>query len=107
MKVNRVRVRVHGFHTDNKQDISSADFTITSNLTYNKCQSFFLNTYILVEGTTVFEMFRDSEYLDFIVLNVGLGISQSGYKENENGKIVNRSVNKGLNDEKRYTIIIF
>lgn len=105
LKVGRVRVRVHGFHTDNKQDISSADLPWSQVIlpTTSAGLSGFGHGHGLVEGTTVFGMFRDSEYLDFIVLGVGIGISQSGYKENANGEIVNRSVNKGFNDPRRDT----
>jgi len=103
LRVGRVRVRIHGLHTDSKSDISSADLPWSQVLlpTTSAGLSGFGHGHGLVEGTTVYGMFRDDEYLDFIVMGVGIGISQKGYKENEKGEIVNRSVNKGFNDPRR------
>lgn len=105
LKVGRVRVRVHQLHTDNKSDISSADLPWSQVIlpTTSAGLSGFGHGHGLVEGTTVYGMFRDSDHLDFVVMGVGIGISQSGYKENANGEIVNRSVEKGFNDPRRDT----
>ena len=105
LKVGRVRVRVHQLHTDNKSDIATPDLPWSQVIlpTTSAGLSGFGHGHGLVEGTTVYGMFRDSEHLDFVVMGVGIGISQSGYKENENGEIVNRSVDKGFNDPRRDT----
>tara|TARA_B100000900_G_scaffold179959_2_gene152592 strand:- start:7444 stop:8583 length:1140 start_codon:yes stop_codon:yes gene_type:complete len=105
LKVGRVRVRVHQLHTDNKSDIATPDLPWSQVIlpTTSAGLSGFGHGHGLVEGTTVYGMFRDSEHLDFVVMGVGIGISQSGYKENEKGEIVNRSVDKGFNDPRRDT----
>ena len=105
LKVGRVRVRVHQLHTDNKSDIATPDLPWSQVIlpTTSAGLSGFGHGHGLVEGTTVYGMFRDSDHLDFVVMGVGIGISQSGYKENANGEIVNRSVEKGFNDPRRDT----
>ena len=57
----------------------------------------------LVEGTSVFGMFRDDERQDFLVLGVALGINQTGYKETITNELFNRSFDKGFNDPRRQT----
>lgn len=105
LQVGRVRVRVHGIHTDDKKLISSADLPWSQVLipTTSAGLSGFGHGHGLVEGTTVFGMFRDDERQDFLVLGVALGINQTGYKITITDELLNRSVDKGFNDPRRQT----
>lgn len=105
LQVGRVRVRVHGVHTDDKKLISSADLPWSQVLipTTSAGLSGFGHGHGLVEGTTVFGMFRDDERQDFLVLGVALGINQTGYKITITDELLNRSVDKGFNDPRRQT----
>lgn len=105
LQVGRVRVRVHGVHTDDKKLISSADLPWSQVLipTTSAGLSGFGHGHGLVEGTTVFGMFRDDERQDFLVLGVALGINQTGYKITITNELLTRSVDKGFNDPRRQT----
>ena len=105
LQVGRVRVRVHGVHTDDKKLISSADLPWSQVLipTTSAGLSGFGHGHGLVEGTTVFGMFRDDERQDFLVLGVALGINQTGYKITITDELLTRSVDKGFNDPRRQT----
>ena len=105
LQVGRVRVRVHGVHTDDKKLISSADLSWSQVLipTTSAGLSGFGHGHGLVEGTTVFGMFRDDERQDFLVLGVALGINQTGYKITITDELLTRSVDKGFNDPRRQT----
>jgi len=105
LQIGRVRVRVHGVHTDDKKLISSADLPWSQVLipTTSAGLSGFGHGHGLVEGTTVFGMFRDDERQDFLVLGVALGINQTGYKITITDELLTRSVDKGFNDPRRQT----
>ena len=105
LKVGRVRVRVHGLHTDNKSLISTPDLPWSQVLipTTSAGLSGFGHGHGLVEGTSVFGMFRDDERQDFLVLGVALGINQTGYKETITNELLTRSPDKGFNDPRRQT----
>tara|TARA_A200000159_G_scaffold164954_1_gene198063 strand:+ start:2149 stop:3186 length:1038 start_codon:yes stop_codon:yes gene_type:complete len=105
LKVGRVRVRVRGVHTDNKQYIASPDLPWSQVIvpTTSAGLSGFGFNHSLVEGSTVFGMFRDNDQQDFIVMGVAPGVSQSGYKETPKGEIINRTVEAGFNDPRRKT----
>ena len=105
LQIGRVRVRIHGIHTDNKQYIASADLPWSQVIlpTSSAGLSGFGHGHGLVEGSTIFGMFRDDDRQDFVVLGSTMGIIQSGYKEDENGGLVDRSVDAGFNDPRRYT----
>lgn len=105
LQIGRVRVRVHGVHTDDKKLISSADLPWSQVLipTTSAGLSGFGHGHGLVEGTTVFGMFRDDERQDFLVLGVALGINQKGYKITITDELLTRSVDKGFNDPRRQT----
>lgn len=105
LKIGRVRVRVHGYHTDNKQLIATPDLpwshvimpVTTPGLTP------FGSNHSLVEGTTVFGFFRDDDQQDFVILGVQQGITQAGYKETITDELYVRDVDKGFNDPRRLT----
>ena len=103
LKIGRVRVRVHGYHTDNKGLISSADLPWSHVIMPASTAGLggFGNQHNLVEGTTVYGHFRDDDMQDFVVLGVQQGISQSGYFETLTDELLERSVDKGFNDPRR------
>lgn len=105
LKIGRVRVRVHGLHTDDKSLIATPDLPWSQVLipTTSAGLSGFGHGHGLVEGTSVFGMFRDDKRLDFLVLGVALGINQKGYKETITNELLSRSVDKGFNDPRRQT----
>ena len=83
LRVGRVRVRVHGVHTDNKQFISTPDLPWSQVVMPSSSASLsgFGHSHGLVEGTSVFGMYRDDDMQDFIVFGSIMGISQKGCKE--------------------------
>ncbi len=103
LKIGRVRVRVRGYHTADKQFIATPDLAwshvimpvTTSGLTP------FGSNHSLVEGTDVFGFFRDEEMQEFVVLGIQQGITQDGYKEDESGGLVARTVDTGFSDPRR------
>ena len=105
LMIGRVRVRVHGVHSDNKSFISTPDLPWSQVLisTTSAGLSGFGHGHGLVEGTSVFGMFRDDERQDFLVLGVALGINQTGYKETITNELLTRSPDKGFNDPRRQT----
>jgi hypothetical protein len=105
LKIGRVRVRVHGLHTDDKSLIATPDLPWSQVLipTTSAGLSGFGHGHGLIEGTSVFGMFRDDNRQDFLVLGVALGINQKGYKETITNELLTRSVDKGFNDPRRQT----
>ena len=107
LKIGRVRVRIHGIHTDNKLKIATPDLpwaqvilpTTSAGLSGMGMQ------HGLVEGSTVFGYFRDGETCqDPVVLGVSTGVPQSGYRVDALGNQQTRSVDKGFNDPRRLTL---
>ena len=109
LKIGRVRVRVHGCHTDDKSRIGSPDLpwwhVITP--TTNAGLGGFGIQHSLVEGTTVFGFWRDEDMQDFVVMGVQQGISQKGYKETITDELITNSVDKGFNDPRRKTSLAY
>jgi hypothetical protein len=106
LKIGRVRVRVHGLHTDDKSLIATPDLPWSQVLvpTTSAGLSGFGHGHGLVEGTSVFGMFRDDSKQDFLVLGVAIGISLGGgYKETITNELKKRSVDEGFNDPRRLT----
>ena len=105
LQIGRVRVRIHGIHTDNKLYIASADLPWSQVIlpTSSAGLSGFGHGHGLVEGSTVFGMFRDDDRQDFVVMGSTMGVVQGAYKEDEKGAIVDRSVDAGFNDPRRQT----
>ena len=105
LKVGRVRVRVHGVHTDDKSKIASPDLPwshVIMPATTAGLGGFGIQ-HSLVEGTTVFGFFRDEDMQDFVVMGVQQGISQQGYKETITDELILRDIDKGFNDPRRNT----
>ena len=106
LKIGRVRVRVHGIHSDNKLELSTPDLpwaqvllpTTAAGLSGIGIQ------HGLVEGATVFGYFRDEACQDPIIFGVATGVPQSGYKVDAFGNELSRSVDKGFNDPRRLTV---
>ena len=107
LKIGRVRVRIHGIHTDNKLKIATPDLpwaqvilpTTSAGLSGMGMQ------HGLVEGSTVFGYFRDGESCqDPVVLGVSTGVPQSGYRVDALGNQQTRTVDKGFNDPRRLTL---
>jgi len=103
LQIGRVRVRVHSVHTDNKTQLASADLPWSTVILPTTAIGFsgFGHGHSLVEGSTVFGMFRDDDMQDFVVMGVNMGINQTGYKETITGELLDRSVDKGFNDPRR------
>ena len=103
LKIGRVRVRVHGCHTDDKSKIGSPDLPWSHVImpVTNAGLGGFGIQHSLVEGTTVFGFWRDEDMQDFVVMGVQQGISQKGYKETITDELIDNSVDKGFNDPRR------
>ncbi len=106
LKVGRVRVRIHGIHTDEKILIATPDLPWCQVIlpTTSAGLSGLGTGHGLVEGTTVFGYFRDKAKQDPIVLGVSAGIPQAGYKESITDQLITRSVEKGFNDPRQLTV---
>jgi len=107
LKVGRVRVRIHGIHSENKQYIATPDLpwaqvllpTTTAGLSRIGTQ------HGLIEGSTVFGFFRDGKTRqDPVITHVSAGIPQKGYKETTKDELLNRNIEKGFNDPRRLTV---
>jgi len=84
LKIGRVRVRVHGIHTDVKALIATPDLPWSQVIlpTTGAGLSGFGTQHGLVEGSTVIGFFRDNDVMqDYVVTGVAAGIPQAGYKE--------------------------
>ena len=106
LKVGRVRVRIHGIHTDDKQRIATPDLPWAQVLlpTTSAGLSGFGTQHGLVEGSTVFGFFRDGDLCQQpVIMGASSGIPQSGYKEGVESKQLTRTVDKGFNDPRRLT----
>ena len=103
MKLGRVRVRIHGIHTEDKALIATPDLPWASVLlpTTSAGMSGFGTQHGLVEGSTVFGFFRDESQQNPIVTGTVAGIPQEYWKTDITGKGVGRSVEVGFNDPRR------
>ena len=106
LKIGRVRVRIHGIHTDEKILIATPDLPWCQVIlpTTSAGLSGLGTGHGLVEGSTVFGYFRDKAKQDPIVLGVSAGIPQAGYKESITDELITRSVEKGFNDPRQLTV---
>lgn len=106
LQVGRVRVRIHGIHTDEKILISTPDLPWCQVIlpTTSAGLSGMGTGHGLVEGSTVFGYFRDSAKQDPIILGSVAGIPQAGYKESITDQLITRSVEKGFNDPRQLTV---
>ena len=108
LKIGRVRVRVHGYHTDDKGKIATPDLPwshVVMPVTTAGLGGFGTQ-HSLVEGTTVFGFWRDDDQQDFVVMGVQQGISQKGYKETITNELIDRTVSPlpGFNDPRLKTM---
>lgn len=106
LKVGRVRVRVHGIHSDDKQNIATPDLPWAQVIlpTTSAGLSGFGTQHGLVEGSTVFGFFRDGDLCQQpVIMGTAAGIPQSGYRENITKDQLTRDVDKGFNDPRRLT----
>lgn len=107
LMVGRVRVRIHGIHSENKQYIATPDLPWAQVLlpTTSAGLSGIGTQHGLVEGSTVFGFFRDGETKqDPVITHVSAGIPQKGYKETTKDELLNRNIEKGFNDPRRLKV---
>jgi hypothetical protein len=93
LMIGRVRVRVHGVHTDNRTLIATPDLAWSQVLlpTTAAALSGIGTQHGLVEGSTVAGFFRDKSLQDFVVTHSAAGLPQAGYKETIADKLLVRS----------------
>ena len=107
LKIGRVRVRIHGIHTDRKDFISTPDLPWAQVMlpTTSAGLSGFGTQHGLVEGSTVLVFFKDGDTLQQpVVIGSTAGIPQSGYKEDGLDILISRQVKKGFNDPRRLEV---
>lgn len=107
LKIGRVRVRVHGIHTDVKALIATPDLPWSQVIlpTTGAGLSGFGTQHGLVEGSTVIGFFRDNDVMqDYVVTGVAAGIPQAGYKETITDELLERGIDKGFNDPRGLTL---
>lgn len=107
LQIGRVRIRIHGIHTDDKTRIATPDLpwahvllpTTTAGLGGLGIQ------HGLVEGTTVYGFFRDGKTCqDPVILGVQTGITVDGIKETITDELITRTVDRGFSDPRRATV---
>ena len=103
LKIGRVRVRVHGYHSDDKGKIATPDLPWSHVIMPVTTAGLggFGNQHNLVEGTTVFGYFRDADMQDFVVMGVQQGIQQKGSKETITDEILEFKLGQGFQDPRR------
>ena len=104
LKIGRVRVRVHGYHTYDKRLIATPDLpwsTVMMPATVTGIGGFGSSPSI-AEGTSVIGVFTDDDKHNFVVLGVNQGISQDVFLESYEDKegLVN-DIQYGFNDPRR------
>ncbi len=104
LKIGRVRVRIHGYHTHEKGLIATPDLpwsTVMMPTTVTGIGGFGSSPAI-AEGTTVIGVFTDEDKHNFVVLGVNQGISQGVFQETYADKegTVN-DIKFGFNDPRR------
>ena len=107
LKIGRVRVRVHGIHTDLKDEIATPDLPWAQVLlpTTSAGLSGFGTQHGLVEGSTVLLFFRDEHLCQQpVIIGSAAGIPQAGYRETADDKLMSRRVDKGFNDPRQLTV---
>ena len=102
LKIGRVRVRVRGYHTEDKTRIATPDLPWSHVIMPVTSGALgFASNHALTEGTEVFGMFRDDDMQDFVVMGIQQGITQDGFKEGIDDKLLQRRVDFGFNDPRR------
>lgn len=102
LKIGRVRVRIHGYHTHDKQMISTPDLPWCQVIlpTTSTGHSGFGSQHGLTEGTNVIGFFRDKAMQDPVITGVVAGIS-SKFSRIEGEKNIEPKVDDGFNDPRR------
>lgn len=106
MMVGRVRVRIHGLHSEEKTQISTPDLPWSTVIlpTTSAGLTGFGTQHGLVEGSSVYGFFRDgASQQDPVVTGVVAGIPVQGYKKDANGNLIKRKVTIGFSDPRRLT----
>ena len=106
LKIGRVRVRVHGIHTENKLHISTPDLPWAQVMlpTTSAGLSGFGTQHGLVEGSTVILFFRDEDCQQPVIIGSTAGIPAGGYIKDEEGKKIKRTIEMGFNDPRGLTV---
>tara|TARA_B100000902_G_scaffold349613_1_gene358306 strand:- start:618 stop:1712 length:1095 start_codon:yes stop_codon:yes gene_type:complete len=107
LKIGRVRVRVHGIHTEKKGDISTPDLPWAQVMlpTTSAGLSGFGTQHGLVEGSTVILFFRDEiECQQPVIIGSTAGIPSGGYIKNALGEKIQRNIEMGFNDPRRLSV---
>jgi hypothetical protein len=106
MMVGRVRVRIHGLHSEEKTQISTPDLPWSTVIlpTTSAGLTGFGTQHGLVEGSSVYGFFRDGKsQQDPVITGVVAGIPVQGYKKDANGNLIKRKVTIGFSDPRRLT----
>ena len=102
----RVRVRIYGLHTDDKQLISTGDLPwsdVLMPVTSPSLSGLGLSPHGLVDGSTVMGFFRDEDEMqDFVVIGSLFGRPSDKYKIDgaDSNKQISRGPDKGFNDSR-------
>ena len=102
----RVRVRIYGLHTDDKQLISTGDLPwsdVLMPVTSPSISGLGLSPHGLVDGSTVMGFFRDEDEMqDFVVIGSLFGRPSDKYKIDgaDSNKQISRGPDKGFNDSR-------
>ena len=102
----RVRVRIYGLHTDDKQLISTGDLPwsdVLMPVTSPSLSGLGLSPHGLVDGSTVMGFFRDEDEMqDFVVIGSLFGRPSDKYKIDgaDSNKQITRGPDKGFNDSR-------
>ena len=107
LKIGRVRVRVHGIHTDKKDEIATPDLPWAQVIlpTTSAGLSGFGTQHGLVEGSTVLLFFRDGDLCQQpVIMGSAAGIPQAGYRETATDEMLTRQVDRGFNDPRQLTV---
>ena len=106
LKIGRVRVRIHGIHSPDKQYISTPDLPWAQVMlpTTSAGLSGFGTQHGLVEGSTVVVFFRDEELCQQpVVIGSTAGIHASGFREAIDDVLITRDPERGFNDPRKLT----
>lgn len=107
LKIGRVRVRVHGIHTDDKQKIATPDLPWAQVLlpTTSAGLSGFGTQHGLIEGSSVYGFFRDGDTCqDPVVVASAVGYPSGGYFETVSDELLTRTPDRGFNDPRKLTV---
>ena len=106
LKIGRVRVRVHGIHSDEKGLIATPDLPWAQVMlpTTSAGLSGFGTQHGLVEGSTVILFFRDGDLCQQpVVIGSTAGLPASGFREAIDDVLITRNPEHGFNDPRGLT----